>query len=208
MKPKTINDLYKGAEEAKKELDSFASSLVEKEGITLKVADIKNKKRAQEKLNGKYEGDISKLMDVVRCSFYCDTVEQVEKLGKQIEKQKKVLLKRDRIQTPNERGYRDLKYCIEIKNSQPAEIQIKLNPIEKADEKTHRIYEIIRKTTKDNKNNKMSKADVEKSSKALDTCKRIYWFAVEKYNQKTTGKKLKQHGSDSFIKQLGFAKQR
>ena len=144
--PKTLDEAYALAAEAKPGLDAFGKTLAERFGCEFVAAPLKGRKRAEEKLSVKYRGDVSRLSDLARCRVVCDSLEQVDVVKKAIRKQTAPLREIDRLDKPNEYGYRDVKFNFLAGNGFIVEMQIQLKEvgeIEKAYAKSKIFFVII-----------------------------------------------------------------
>ena len=189
--PKTLDEAYKLAAEAKPELDAFGKRLSEKFGCMFVASPLKGRERAEEKLSAKYRGDVSRLQDLARCRVICDSLEQVDIIRKAVRKHAVPLREVDRIDKPNERGYRDLKFIFPEKNGFAVEMQIQLSDFAQADKETHRHYEKIRTITAQAKDRPLTKSEQKEISLREKICQGIYMHAAQAFNKRTKGRKLK-----------------
>ena len=173
--PKTLDEAYKLAAEAKPSLDAFGEKLAKQFGCEFKSAPLKGRERAEEKLNAKYRGDVSQLQDLARCRLICDSLEQVDAIKKAV----------------NERGYRDLKYIFPEKNGFAVEMQIQLSDFAQADKETHRHYEKIRSITAEAKDRPLTVAEQKEIAMREKICQGLYMDAALSFNKRTKGRKLK-----------------
>jgi len=189
--PKDINEAYELAAEAKPALDIFSRTAAEAFGCEYIEAPLKGKERANQKLNGKYKGDLKQLQDIARGRIICDNLEQIDALKKHIKENTNPHAEVDRIDRPNERGYRDLKYTFPASNGLLVELQIHLRAFVEADKKTHSHYEKIRNITDGAKNRPLTDREQLEISFREKLCKKAYTDAVKSYNKDTTGRKIK-----------------
>ncbi len=189
--PKTLDEAYALAAEAKPSLDAFGERLAKQFGCEFKSAPLKGRKRAEEKLSAKYRGDVSQLQDLARCRLICDSLEQVDAIKKAVKEYTMPIREADRMDKPNERGYRDLKYVFPEKNGFAVEMQIQLNDFAQADKETHRHYEKIRSITADAKDRPLTVAEQKEIAMREKICRGLYMDAALSFNKHATGRKLK-----------------
>lgn len=132
------------AEEFKKAIDS--------EGPTVIIAGLKGEKRAEEKVNGKYGGDWSRLTDVIRATVAVSSKSEIPGAVDAVRKEMadhgwKIAEKPDnRITNPTPGGYRDLNLLFRSENGHLAEIQINTKAMIRAKEGDgHKLYEDYRR---------------------------------------------------------------
>jgi len=153
--------------------------------------NLKKEERARQKLNDKYEGDLSRMEDLSRCRISCDTLEQMDFIKKYIAMTANVVRMEDRVQEPNQRGYRDLKYTFVASNGLKFEMQINVHELMAAGKLSHKPYEKIREITGRAKGRELTKEE-ENEIKILDErCRYYYARGVAAYNRRTKGKELK-----------------
>ncbi|OPZ78807.1 MAG: hypothetical protein BWY78_00381 [Alphaproteobacteria bacterium ADurb.Bin438] len=183
--PKDLDEAFNLAIDAKPELDKFGKGIAEKFGVEYVDAPLKSRKRAKQKLETKYDGDITQLQDIARCKVICETLEDVRKVQKYLEENVNPHIKKDRIHDPNERGYRDLKYTFPANNGLLVETQITLRAFEEADKRTHVVYEGIRelmaKATEEKR--PLSEEEQKEISLREKLCKHINVVAAQDYNK-------------------------
>ena len=189
--PQTLDEAYKLAAEAKPYLDAFGEELVRKFGCEFVPAPLKGRERAEEKLAVKYHGDLSRLQDIARCRVVCDSLEQIDLIKKAVKEHAVPLREVDRLDNPNERGYRDLKYVFPEKNGFACEMQIQLKDFAEANERTHLQYEKVRSITAAAKDRPLTEREQKEIAVREKICQRIFMKAALNYNERTTGRKLK-----------------
>lgn len=114
------------------------------ENVELQIADIKSPKRALEKIVGDYEGDASKIGDLVRGRIVADTPEQIQTIREYIaEHSDEIGIKemKDRFAKPSETGFRDINAKIGLTNGVSAEFRVEHRAVMEAAEHTHKPYE-------------------------------------------------------------------
>lgn len=92
---------------------------------------------------GRYEGDVSKLVDAVRCSIVVDTEEQLVSIASALDKKGIIVRSKNRFKHPLWNGYRDALYNVEI-DEHICEVQLHLGAILAHTENTHRYYAYFR----------------------------------------------------------------
>lgn len=188
--PKNIDEAYAMAAVAKPELDKFGREIADSIGCEFIAAPLKSRARAEQKLNTKYRGDMGQLNDIARCRIICDTLEQAEMIQKAVHEKTTPAREVDRLETPNERGYRDLKFVIPVKGVL-VEMQVQLRDFAEADKITHIQYEKIRELTAAAKDRPLTEREQKEISIREKLCRRTYRNAALAYNARTSGKKLK-----------------
>lgn len=118
---KSLNESYKKAPAAKKEIDSFAEEVAKELGGKVKTAAIKSRSRSTEKVLDEYRGDHTKLTDIVRNTIVLDgndkLAEAFTKLSTHGEKGKHVLPGDDPF------GYTGVNVKVKAKNGMIGEVQ-------------------------------------------------------------------------------------
>ena len=188
--PKNIDEAYAMAAAAKPELDRIGQAIADSIGCEFIAAPLKSRERAEQKLNTKYRGDMTQLNDLARCRIICDTLEQAAMIQKAVHEKMTPAREVDRLETPNERGYRDLKFVLPV-NGTLVEMQVQLRDFAAADKITHVQYEKIRELTAAAKDRPLTEREQKEISIREKLCQRTYRNAALAYNARTTGKKLK-----------------
>jgi hypothetical protein len=104
----------------------------------------KSEKRATAKVDADYDGDWTKLKDMVRATIAVETVADVRRVVSELERAGVKLAARpkDNITTVKPEGYRDLNMLVRLPNGMPAELQINVKAMVAAKTATHRYYEV------------------------------------------------------------------
>lgn len=118
----------------------------DQKGGMLFIAPLKGEKRAAEKVRDDYDGDWSKLCDVVRGSIAVDTMEDLHSTLHALKKSGLKLAKppKDRFSKPTDVGYRDCLLNVKFPNGTIGELQLHVKPMLAAKEAGHKPYELIR----------------------------------------------------------------
>lgn len=136
-----LNEIYQKSEEAKPDFQKLIEDVALKTGGETKIAPLKSRERAEQKIQADYEGDASKIKDILRASIIYKKFEQVESGLKQLQQETNVVGLKDRFAKPTPAGYRDALINIQTQNGTIAEIQLHLEPILEAKKEGHKYYE-------------------------------------------------------------------
>lgn len=115
------------------------------DGPVILLAPIKEKKRSREKVATKYDGDWSKLGDVVRASVSVPSFDHIPDVVNKLRAMGMVMAARpdDKFTTPTAAGYRDLSLTVRY-GDHVGELQIHVHPILKVKGEAHKLYEKTR----------------------------------------------------------------
>jgi hypothetical protein len=115
------------------------------EGPILVTTPIKSAKRAREKMEADYDGDWSRLTDVVRATVAVDTVAELPDMVDALRQSGMKLARRpkDRFASPMSYGYRDAHLNVAYGNGHIGELQIHVKPMLQAREEMHGEYEKV-----------------------------------------------------------------
>lgn len=108
------------------------------------VAPIKSANRAKEKVEADYDGDWSKLTDVVRCTVAASSLDELRSLQAKIAAKSKPAKVKDRFAQPLSSGYRDVLELHRMGNGLLVEVQYHLRPMLAARERQHMAYQVVR----------------------------------------------------------------
>ena len=128
--------------------------------------------RAREKIAMDYDGDVSRLRDILRASIVCETVEELRMLGDELEALevagtvRVVQVKNRFVGVPTPSGYRDVNVSV-IYHGLLCEIQIHLEPILAIADQQHVAYEAARELDLMGALEKPTEATHETSSRPL-----------------------------------------
>ncbi|MCQ2965812.1 MAG: hypothetical protein MJ250_03625 [Alphaproteobacteria bacterium] len=199
--PATLDEAYKMAEQAKPELDALGSFIQKELGVEFVEAPLKGRARAEEKLASKYQGDPSKLQDLARGRILCDTLEQIDAVRGILAKKAETIRHVDRMDQPNSRGYRDVKYILAAENGTPVELQIQLRCFAEADKQSHPHYEKIRSIIAAAGNRPLTASEQTEINVREKATKFMFEEAARKYNATTKGRKLQNVPEKEVSKQ-------
>jgi hypothetical protein len=128
------------------DMQTLTDEDIDKPGPIIVTAPLKSRDRAREKVEMDYDGDWSKITDVVRATIAVDTIDEVpalmdtlKSLGLNLAQKPK-----DRFANPTEYGYCDLMMNLILPCGHIGELQVHVKPILKAREKAHYLYEQLR----------------------------------------------------------------
>jgi hypothetical protein len=110
------------------------------------VAPLKSEKRAKEKVEADYEGDWSKLKDLVRASISVPSVADIHEALRRVKESglEMAAQPKDRFAKPTQEGYRDLNTLWTLPNGMIAELQFHISPMLAAKNEGHKHYETQR----------------------------------------------------------------
>lgn len=119
----------------------------DKPGGMLFIAPLKSAERSAEKVASDYDGDWSKLTDVVRCTVAADDLHGIADMIKALEGQgmKVAQQPKNKFLTPSDQHYRDINFVVEMANGCLAEVQCNVKDMLKAKNEGHEFYEVSRK---------------------------------------------------------------
>jgi hypothetical protein len=200
---KTEAEIFEKAQEAQKQLEEWldlgkgvaaklgferAKGSPDDEGALdgtggkLFIAPIKSAKRSAEKVRDDYAGDWSKLLDPVRCSFACDTFDDVRRTLVAL-KQSGMKLHRkpkDRFAKPTDEGYRDCMLNVVLPNGLVGEVQVHVKEMLKAKAEGHKWYEIQRELDGKAQTGDLSTEEQSKRLASVEAQRQIYGAAWKK----------------------------
>jgi hypothetical protein len=110
------------------------------------VAPLKSAARAKEKVDADYEGDWSKLKDLVRATISVSSVDEIHQAIAEVKKAGLELAAKpkDRFAKPTRDGYRDLTVLVKVDGGMLAELQFHLKHMTHAKNEGHKHYEAQR----------------------------------------------------------------
>jgi hypothetical protein len=113
----------------------------------LLMAPLKSAKRSEEKVKADYDGDWSRLTDVVRASLAVDTFDELQQVLGKLRQSGLHLAKapKDRFAKPLPVGYRDVLLNVTLPNGHVGELQVHVKPMLATKELVaHHFYEEMR----------------------------------------------------------------
>jgi len=143
-----LESMYQRASEVKVHYDKINEGIAQELGGKYVDVPLKGTARAVEKILSDYDGDASKLKDLVRSTIQINSLSDVQKsIDKIKEKYGKPVKERNLLDPDKgslfDTGYRDINMVVEIDGTY-AEIQVNFAPMLKAKEGFHKHYEVIR----------------------------------------------------------------
>lgn len=191
---KQIEQLYTQAEVSKAIIDKLGASLQEELGAEYVEVPLKGKKRGLEKVDAYLDGDLTQLTDVARCSLVCDTYEDMLGVSEKLEGQFEIDEKLNTVEDPVDYhiGFRSIK-LLTVVEGHITEVQLRLRDIhDVSNGKGHEIYEERSTIEKKMEHEKISKEEMDNFDDLTNQSINLYDDAIEKYNAKTPGIKIKK----------------
>ncbi|NJN07490.1 MAG: hypothetical protein HC815_05685 [Richelia sp. RM1_1_1] len=136
-----LDEIYQKSEEAKPELTKLLEKISKETGGKVIVPPLKGRERTEEKIAADYNGDASKIKDVLRASIVFKNMDGVQSGLDKLQTEGNVVATKDRFVQPTSSGYRDALLNIQTENGIIAEVQIHLEPILEAKKEGHIYYE-------------------------------------------------------------------
>ena len=142
----TVEELYAKNREAEAEFralmaglrDEFKAELIERPGL-------KSEARVREKLEKKYDGDLSRVTDILAATLVFDTEEGILAAAEALKSRKYVLNFIDRWTAARASGYRDFQFKIALSNGVASELQLHHRKIAEVNRYLdHSLYEFVR----------------------------------------------------------------
>ncbi|MBY5921231.1 hypothetical protein [Ferrimonas balearica] len=146
LQPHTdFDDLYRQANAAQFELVQLTRHVAFISDTEAVLPGIKSRNRAEAKLEGELDGDVSRLTDLARTSLVAEDIGSLVTAYEQLESRVEVVAVKNRFKQPKANGYRDLNLLVRLPQSDMvAEVQIHLAPIAAIKNGAeHDIYEQI-----------------------------------------------------------------
>lgn len=136
-----LDEIYKKSEEAKPELTKLLEKIGQETGGKVIIPPLKGRERTEEKIAADYDGDASKIKDVLRASVVFKDMKGVQSGLDKLQQEGNVVAKKDRFAQPTSSGYRDALLNVQTENGTIAEVQVHLEPILEAKKEGHVYYE-------------------------------------------------------------------
>lgn len=164
----TLKSMYEKASQVKVEYDKINESIAKELGGKYIDVHLKGTSRAVEKIVADYDGDPSKIKDLVRSTISINSLSDVQsaidKIKSKYGEPKKLRNLLDlNAGSLGGSGYRDINMVIEMDGTF-AELQVNFPSMLKAKEKFHKHYEVIRSIQAEASNQKRPLTDSEKST--------------------------------------------
>ena len=124
-----IDELYLDAVEAQRELREVLTGLKDFKGDGIEIVipnKLKERGRADEVIQTRYQGDAKKINDLARASVICKTPEQVDEVLHALSHSYKIEQLYDRINNPPMSAYRDMRLVLRSDNNHFCEVQLHL----------------------------------------------------------------------------------
>ena len=152
---------------------------MDKAGSVLVVVPTKDKERAAQKVKIEYNGDFTRLIDVVRATIAVESLSELKEVVKVMRKRGMVLGKRpeDSFANPPICGSRRLKVNPAMSNGHIAEVLLHLKGLFKAVILDHKPYERVRKIESEAK----ARGQKKLSGKELEEVLRINKMRAERF---------------------------
>ena len=143
---KTVEELYAKNREAEAEFHALMTSLSDEFGAELRERDgLKSEKRVREKLEKLYDGDLSRVTDILAATLVFDTEKGILDAAKALKSREYVVSFRDRWTVSKDSGYRDFQLKIILSNGVIAELQLHHRKIAEVNRYLdHSLYEFVR----------------------------------------------------------------
>lgn len=140
-----LDILYSSAQIAQQELTAIITETCQVNHTEARIAPIKSRHRAEQKIQSKLNGNTSALTDIVRASIVADSIASLMHSYQFLAQNVKVLRLKNRFSHPKISGYRDINLLVHLPKSQMiAEVQLHLRHI--ADIKSgveHQVYQQV-----------------------------------------------------------------
>jgi hypothetical protein len=124
-----LNELYKEAFFASREFFKLVNNIAKATGGKARIPPLKTKNRAEQKGLYRYNGDYSRITDILRATITYPTYQELKKQRDKIESSLDLVVTCDRFSKPLVSGYRDINIILRLSNGHLAELQIHLEPI-------------------------------------------------------------------------------
>ncbi|MFF0637397.1 hypothetical protein ACFYTS_33425 [Nocardia sp. NPDC004151] len=142
----------------------------------------KDETRAWDKIKG-YDGDVSRLTDLVGAKIVFDQVSDAYRALEMIENDPRVRIVEfeDRFDSPTPSGYRDLQMKVQLENGHIAELRLHLSHIDAVAKYEHALYEVQRdfKALAKDENRAMNPEEAALSTELKRTVSGRFWEATQ-----------------------------
>lgn len=177
-----LDSLYTEAAIAHRELGNVVTYLADFIGAEAVVPDkLKERDRAQEVIDVRFDGDVRRLNDVARVALVCKTMDQARMALHMLSQSHKIVEVTDRFTNPNMCAYRDLHLVTRSDRSHFCEVQIHLRHLWDAKKyKGDELYCKQREICSIKKDDMTPELRKEKR-KIFDKMRQLYKEAAEKH---------------------------
>ncbi|WP_298772725.1 RelA/SpoT domain-containing protein [uncultured Shewanella sp.] len=140
-----LSILYQRAFHTKHDLDTLLHSISLTTQTQAVLAPLKSPQRTDEKIQNKFDGDSSKITDLVRGSLVADNVNGLVRAYQALTSEVEVIQVKNRFASPKASGYRDLNLLVKLPHSNMiCEVQLHLEQIAKIKSGAeHQTYQAI-----------------------------------------------------------------
>lgn len=125
----------------KSTIDDIAAAF----GARTEHADIKGRNRAEQKAFIDYNGDVTKVNDLLRATIEVDSLDQAEQVLAETSSRLEIVKNKNvldpALESPYTGGYRDAKLIVRTQEGARAELQVNLKPMLEAKHKAHKLYD-------------------------------------------------------------------
>ena len=149
-----LEKLYKEAQQARPLLQGKADAILEVlrkkhpgvfDNVTFELADLKEFEKAQRKIDVRYNGDTTKITDLVRGRYVVENTEQLKILEDALKNDPDVAKVVNRFEKPvNNTGYRNMSSEVTLSNGHVAELQVVHRDMMRVDKYMHTQMDRIR----------------------------------------------------------------
>lgn len=142
----TIEELYAKNREVEAEFHALMTGLSDELGAELRERDgLKSEKRVREKVKNDYNGDYSRVTDILAATLVFDTEKEILAAAGALKSRKYVVSFKDRWTVSQDSGYRDFKFNIALSNGVISELQLHHRKIAEVNRYLdHSLYEFVR----------------------------------------------------------------
>ncbi|MDX2305509.1 MAG: DUF4157 domain-containing protein, partial [Microscillaceae bacterium] len=145
-----VDQLYDQAKVADGELKSITKNITAETGgepgfRPEKInGGLKGRERALEKINKDYGGDASQLIDIAGAQIVFTKIDELYKALKKISQKATIVKFKDKIVSPYDSGYGDIKISLRMSNGHVVELKLLMKNIEEISSREHALYDKIR----------------------------------------------------------------
>ncbi|WP_299492663.1 RelA/SpoT domain-containing protein [uncultured Shewanella sp.] len=186
--------LYQQAFHTKKDLDTLLGTISTTTQTQAIFAPLKTAQRADEKIQNKFDGDSSKITDLVRGSLVADNVNGLVRAYEALTAQVEVVRIKNRFAAPKDSGYRDLNLLVKLPHSNMiCEVQLHLSQIAQiksgAEHETYQKIQSIQAKAKHNQRD-LSEIELAQVTRLRQESFKLYQRAWLNYKKLSDGRLL------------------